>query len=258
MTATRSPPQAAGAVLVARETVVGGRTLFWVESGDPEKRAVVFVHGTPGGWGAFRAYLGSAELLPMARLVSIDRPGWGRSGGETQTRLGEQAAAVAAVVDALEGSEPPILVGHSLGAPIVARTAMDFPEKVGGLVLVSPSIDPDLERLTWYQRLGRRWPWRRLLPAGLRTALHELVPLRDELAAMAGRWGEVRVPVTVVQGGRDRLVDPRNADFAERVVRAPLGVVRVPDAGHLIPCQRPELLVDAVRRQLAELDAARP
>ncbi len=39
-----------------------------------------------------------------------------------------------------------ILVGHSLGGPVIARTAMDYPDLVDGLILVGGSIDPEMEK----------------------------------------------------------------------------------------------------------------
>jgi pimeloyl-ACP methyl ester carboxylesterase len=59
-------------------------------------------------------------------------------------------------------------------------------------------------------------------------------------------WGGLRCPVIVLQGDLDELVPAANADFAERVItNAPLIVRRIPDQGHLIPWERPDLMVSA-------------
>jgi pimeloyl-ACP methyl ester carboxylesterase len=38
-----------------------------------------------------------------------------------------------------------ILVGHSLGGPLIARMTMDYPELIDGLVFVAGSVAPKLE-----------------------------------------------------------------------------------------------------------------
>ena len=45
---------------------------------------------------------------------------------------------------------------------------------------------------------------------------------------------------------------PENADFAERMVRGPLKMVRAPDAGHFILWNQPDLIA---REILAMLDS---
>jgi pimeloyl-ACP methyl ester carboxylesterase len=72
---------------------------------------------------------------------------------------------------------------------------------------------------------------------------------------MLPRWSEIEVPVTVVQGEKDSLVSPLNADFAERVlVNAPVVVDRIPDANHFTPWTHRERIRKAILDQLEELD----
>jgi pimeloyl-ACP methyl ester carboxylesterase len=57
-----------------------------------------------------------------------------------------QSACLAPLLRLGKSAKKPILVGHSLGGPVAARLAMDYPDEVGGLILVAPSIDPELEK----------------------------------------------------------------------------------------------------------------
>ncbi|MEZ5331431.1 MAG: alpha/beta hydrolase [Thermoanaerobaculia bacterium] len=217
---------------------------------------VLFVHGTPGSWNDFAYVMADPALASRARLLSVDRLGWGASSERIEPSLEAQAAALRSVLEGRSAGMPAIVVGHSLGGPIAARLAMDAPELVGGLLLVAPSIDPELERTTWYQAVAR-WPWvRPLLPDMLARADDEIRPLHGELERMLPRWSELTLPVTLIQGEDDGLVPPANADFAERVVtHAPLAVERVPDQGHLIPWERPDLIRDALLAMLAHRSA---
>jgi len=232
---------------------VEGRPVHWVEVGDRALPTVLFVHGSPGSWSAFLGFLGDAELAARAHLVAVDRPGFGGSDrGRAEAPLVRQAAALVPALTAAPAGLPAILVGHSLGAPIVAQLTVDHPAAVGGLVLVAPSIDPALEIHRWYNVLAswRLVEW--LLPRDLVTSNRELWPLKAELEGFLPRWREIRVPVTVVQGEDDDLVDPANAGFAARVlVGTQVEVRRIPGVGHLIPWERPDLIRQAVLDQLA-------
>lgn len=224
------------------------------ETGPEGGPLVLFVHGTPGGWQAFSFVMADARLGERARLISVDRPGWGRSSAcGLVSSLAEQAAALRAVLEAHAVNGPAVVVGHSLGGPIAARLAMEAPELVRALVLVAPALDPELEEPTWYQALGRIWPIRALVPDGLARADEELRPLKRELTAMLPRWATLRLPVCVLQGEDDALVPAANADFVQRMaMHATLTIERIPEQGHFIPWERPELVTAAVLRALGE------
>lgn len=213
---------------------------------------VLFVHGSPGTWEAFRGYLTDAKLSAAARLIAPDRPGFGGTRrGRAEPSLELQAAAVASALDA-EPGEPAVVVGHSLGGPIALRLAVDRPDLVGALLLVAPSIDPALERRRWYNRAGswRAVQW--LLPVDWIASNRELWPLRAELEELAPRLREVRAPTLVIQGEEDDLVPPENADYAERALvgASPLEIRRVPGEGHFLLWTRGELVGEAILEAL--------
>lgn len=230
------------------------RPMHYVEVGAADQPLVLFVHGSPGAWDAFLGFFDDPALLSRARLASVDRPGFGASGrGRAEGSLAKQAAAIAPILHTSTSPPGAILVGHSYGAPVIAQLAIDFPQRVRGLVMVAPSIDPTLERTKWFQVVAE---WKLLtwmVPGVLVASNREILALKAELEALLPRWQEIEVPVTVIQGEADRLVPPANADFAQRVlVNAPLTVERIPDLNHFVPWRRPELITAAILDHLAE------
>lgn len=243
----------AGRALPAFRTLgVLDRSLFAAEIGPADAPPVLLVHGSPGSWRDSLDLLRDPLLTARARLIAVDRPGFGASGaGHLEVSLARQSALLAALLEeeapAGKAPQPAIVVGHSLGGPVAARLAMDRPDLVRGLVLVAASIDPALEKTTWYQHLAR-WPLiRAIVPKELELANDEILPLRGELEKMLPLWSTLRMPVVVIQGDADGLVPKANADFAARMLTgARVHMVRVPKQGHMIPWERPELMRDAI------------
>lgn len=229
--------------------------IHFVTAGREDRRAprVLFVHGSPGTWEAWRIWLEDPALRGRARLIALDRPGFGGSSrGRAEPSLAAQAEAAAAVLRA-DGGGAALVVGHSLGGPIAARLAVDSPELVRGLLLIAPSVDPELERRRWYNVAGSWRAVQLLLPVDWVVSNRELWPLRGELEALAPEWRRIRCPMFVLQGLDDRLVPPANADFVERLVPPDrLEVIRVAEAGHFLLWQRPALVRDALLARLAE------
>jgi pimeloyl-ACP methyl ester carboxylesterase len=110
---------------------------FSVEGeGEP---TIVLVHG----W-AFDRHVWDGQVPSLAarhRVVALDLAGHGESGGSrpawTMAAFGED---VKAVVEAVEASQV-VLVGHSMGGPVVLEAARRMPDRVKGIVLVDTLLD---------------------------------------------------------------------------------------------------------------------
>lgn len=225
---------------------VEGHPMRYAVAGRAGAPTVVFIHGSPGGWDAWAGYLQDAALLARARLIAVDRPGYGGSErGRAEPSLAEQAKRIAAVIR-VEGP-PAILVGHSLGGPIACQVGLDFPELSRSLLLLAPSIDPAMEEEKWFQ-VPASWGWvRACLPSELDVCNQEILPLKGQLELLLPRWAGMRPPVRLLQGTDDGLVPAENADFAERVLpKERLRVDRLAGMDHFIPWRRPELVAQAI------------
>lgn len=232
--------------------------VYSVATGTVDHPMIVFVHGSPGGWHNFLNYLVDDELVKRARLVALDRPGFGGSDrGQAEPSQAVQAAAVAALLRENQNAQKPILVGHSLGGPVIARVAMDYPELVGRVVMIAPSIDPALEKTKWFQ-IPAQWRlinW--LIPIDLLTTNREILPLKGELEQMLSMWPQITAPTTVINGTKDELVPYGNALFAkEKIVSAPVEIIRLEDQNHFIVWSHHVLIRDYLVRCLEEAAAA--
>src|ERR1700736_1151822 len=93
-------------------------------------------------------------LAKTHRVILIDRPGHGWS---TRARLEDSTPAVQGrmIEQALTklGVGPVILVVHSWGGALGARIALDYPERVAGLVMLAPVAYPWPGGVGWYNKL---------------------------------------------------------------------------------------------------------
>lgn len=118
---------------IGRFIEVDGARLHYLDRGTGP--VVVLVHGLGGN---LRNFYGVVDKLSAAcRVVAVDRPGCGYStvSGEHPT-LSAQATIIARFLRRLD-LDRPLLVGHSLGGALALALALDHPDCVRALVLIS-------------------------------------------------------------------------------------------------------------------------
>ena len=160
-------------------TDVGGYRLHALHIKRPENAdlpPIVFIHGASGNLrdqsGAFLSSLeGRAEML------FVDRPGhgWSERGGPHNAYPDGQARAIATLMER-KGIDDAIVVGHSFGGVIAAAMALERPERVRGLLLLSSPTHPWQGGVDFYYRLvtmpviGRLFCHLLVMPLGLLLA----------------------------------------------------------------------------------------
>ena len=234
---------------------VQGMRMNYAEIGSDSLPVAFFVHGSPGSWGAFIDFMKDTTLLKRVKMVSVDRVGFGDSDfGDAEKSLANQAELLKPIVAKYKKSgKKIILIGHSLGGPLIARMAMDYPELIDNLIIVAGSIAPELEpNEKWFRIPMEIVPIRFLVPASFRASNHEILYLKPELEKMLPLWKNIRQPVIVIQGGKDILVNPKNADFAEKMLvnAKSLKVVRIDTMNHFVPWSHPQLIKKAILESL--------
>ncbi len=108
--------------------------------------SVVFVHG----WLCDRDYWKEQldYFAQVHRVVALDLAGHGDSGlNRDEWTLPAFGEDVAAVINGL-GLERVVLVGHSMGGPVIVETARIAPQEVIGLVAVDALQNPDAPGMT--------------------------------------------------------------------------------------------------------------
>jgi pimeloyl-ACP methyl ester carboxylesterase len=138
----------AGAAVQARRRLTVARasqpTLAAWESGSREARAVVLLHGvTMTG----DQVLGSTAEIERSgfRVISYDARGHGRSEAARDRDDYGYELLLDDLLAVLEECcvERALLAGVSMGAHTAVRLAIEQPERVAGLVVISPAYDPE-------------------------------------------------------------------------------------------------------------------
>ncbi|MEI9918335.1 MAG: alpha/beta hydrolase [Bacteroidota bacterium] len=228
--------------------IEGRQKINYLVAGNDSLPLVIFVHGSPGSLSAFIDFMDDTVLLEKVQMISVDRPGFGASNfGYAEPSLVKQAQDLKPILLKHKNNRPVYLVGHSLGGPVIARMAMDYPELVDGLIFVAGSVDPDLEPDEWF-RAPLATPFLKwLMPRSLRASNDEIYQLKPQLEQMVPLWKNITCKSIFIQGDVDELVPKENADFAKKMlVNARCEVVLYPGMNHFVPWSHPFLIENAI------------
>jgi len=114
------------------------------DEGVPDGKVIVLLHGNSNSLHAFDPLVD--ELKHDYRIVRLDFPGHGLTGAHPQNQYGykELSQAVSMVVESLSLQDFTLL-GHSMGGWVAWRYAVDHPEQLSSLILMSASGMPKRE-----------------------------------------------------------------------------------------------------------------
>jgi len=186
--------------------------------------------------------------------------------------------------------------GHSYGAAVALRAALDAPECVrdvvgvcpctaldqrniryGSLPLMSGPVGGALLRFfalpmipfgmtlradAWYPAPAPRgWGASRVfayIPSQMHTAVRNFSELHADVAWLEGHVSSLRVPLTVVAGAQDLVTPPAlHVDWLRRAVPG-ARIQIVPRVGHWLPRLMPEFVAAAVRGRPSLTPARNP
>ncbi|RTY89412.1 alpha/beta hydrolase [Flavobacterium sp. GSP27] len=193
-----------------------GYKIHYVETGNAQNPTLFFVHGSPGSWNAFKEYLKDTLLLKKYRMIAIDRPGFGYSDFGDAQNLREQSQRISEFIKKTDNKKPLILVGHSVGGPVVAQLAADNPSWYKRLVILAGSLDPKAENPEKWRTVIKAKPLRYLIPGALRPSNDELWWLKQDLVALEPELKKITCAVTIIHGTKDVLVPYSNVAFMQK------------------------------------------
>ncbi|EAP75264.1 hydrolase, alpha/beta fold family protein [Roseovarius nubinhibens ISM] len=262
--------------------MMAGVETHWTEFGRGPRGALLIhcslAHG--GSWAGVARRL--SERLAMR---AFDLPGHGRSadwGGETELQ-GLSAEIAASLAAEMGGGAPVDVIGHSFGATVGLRLALERPELVRSLTLIEPvffalaladqpgldtAFEGDTRAITaglasgdhaaaaraftalWGD--GTEWdtipePQQRRLADQMHLIAGSGPALYEDAGGMLrpGRIEAIACPVLLMEGGASPAIIPAILDgIAARLPQAERVVVE--GAGHMLPITHPEPVAEAI------------
>ena len=233
-----------------------GETIHYVDEGAGP--AIVLLHGLGGN--AENWLLQRRHFARTHRVLSLDLPGHGRSGGRSMG-FADYPGAIEAMLDHA-GVSSAVLCGLSKGARAGIAFAARHPDRVGAMVIVNAFLHLEpadrARRLSLYDLLlepdgVHRWADQLLTmmgvtdhPAivrGFRRSLNHIDPLhirrifreqvdcdqRDDVARL-------RCPILLIRGTRDDFIPRYCVDQFQTAMDCEVAAM---DAGHLPYLERP-------------------
>jgi pimeloyl-ACP methyl ester carboxylesterase len=271
---------------------IEGSRVNYVDIGSGDGPAVVLVHGLGGQWQNWLENI--PRVARERRVVALDLPGFGLSEMPSERiSISGYGRCVDALVEHL-GLQRVDVVGNSMGGFVASEVAIQFPERVERLALVSAagissanaSRAPVLTAgriataVTAYtaarhQAIARRPVTRHFAlvfvarhPSKLRSDLvweglmkgTDKPGFDDALRAcleydFRDRLPEIRSPTLIVWGQNDSIIPARDAEEFERMIDDSRKVV-LEDTGHIPMLERPAAFNDLLLEFLGE--AAEP
>ena len=224
------------------------------------------------------------------RVTCFDFPGFGQSSKprELGYDLDEQAEHFVKIVEALELKHP-LIVASSMGGAICLAAALKHPDLFSGIVAIAPATDPtriptSLLPLARHGEAIHKWNSEKMRAAIVRTVVGQVIARRElitprllslyfepfrrsELASaaflkafrlladhrMPAMFRELKTPLLIIRGLRDRLVKQSSSEDLRRIV-AHSQLITHPTGGHHLMEDEPEFVADEVRKFAAHLD----
>lgn len=222
---------------IDKSFIDGDNKIHYIQTGNQNNPTIIFVHGSPGSWDAYKEYLKDTLLLKKYRMIAIDRPGFGYSNFRNAKNLETQSKYITTFIKSIDNKKPIILVGHSMGGPVITKLAIDDPKIFSHLIILAGSIDPKAETPEKWRPIIKAFPLRSLIPGALRPANDELWWLKKDLVVMKPNLKNIISDVTVIHGTKDQLVPFSNVGFIknEFVNAKSMTIIPIENANHFIP-----------------------
>lgn len=230
--------------------------------------SAIFIHGAGGTHQSFPA---SLRQLRSIRPILLDLPGHGASGGAGRQSINDYALDVVALMDALE-IDSAFVAGHSMGGAIAQQVTLNQPTRVSALALLATGarlpVNPALitgivaDTEATINNLSR-WMWTRNAPADMVAQTADIMRstppdvIQGDFIACANfdisqSLHHISTPTLILVGDNDKMTpsalsESLNAGIAESELEF------VPNAGHMLQLEQPDVTAKAIDRWLSLL-----
>jgi len=265
---------------------VAGTTIAYRAFGDDGANGMVLVHG---GAAHARWWDHIAPLLADQRLVvALDLSGHGDSGRREKYSLDGWADEVLAVAAAAGITDPPVIVGHSMGGFVALRAAGLYGSGLAGIVVIDSPVR-DITPEEQAARDARAFGPLRVYPTR-QAAISRFHPIPDQPAlpyitahiattsirAVEGGWswkfdpavfGRSQSAVTLLHHldcrvalfhAEHGIVPPQTTELMYDKLGQLAPVIEIPAAGHHVMLDQPIALVTGIRTLLSDWDHSLP
>jgi pimeloyl-ACP methyl ester carboxylesterase len=230
----------------------------WVNSSNfgTHEQSLIFIHASGGDHSAWSHQY--AALHKQYNIVAINLPGHGSSEGNGESDIGSYCLWVKKLLDILQLNNV-ILVGHSLGAAISLQFALNYPQKIEGIVTVGGGmkmpVNPSLleflktnpaESVELICKFSVAKENREKFMAPLiKTMAHTRIDvLQGDLSAcdkfdISQEISKISSKTLVICGAEDKMTPPDfSRQISENISGAKLCLIE--GAGHMVMMERPE------------------
>jgi len=242
--------------------VRGEKIACWIKRSDFDagQKNLFFIHGSGGGHHLWVNQYG--RLHKKFNIVAVNLPGHAPSGGRGENDVRRYSDWIRETLDAV-GWKKSILVGHSLGAAIALTSALDYPDKLAGIVCVGggmkmpvnaffleflqsapAAIPAEIVELITKFSLAKENRARLSPPLQLSIAQAKVDVMYGDLFAcnnldLTQEAGDIGIPALIVCGTQDKMTPPElSRALAAAMVDARL--VFIEGAGHMVMLEQPE------------------
>ncbi len=241
-----------GFPLNTKNILVSGFSFHYAAIGSDTQSTLLFIHGSPGSWDAYKGFMKDSALYSNYRLIAIDRPGFGYSEFGKPFNLIAQAEIISDFIKSVQNNKPLYLIGHSYGGPLILQLASDTSLSITGVLVLAGSVSPYLEKPEKW-RLPFIWA-PAFVPRALNVSNQELWWLKQDLYLLEKNLSLIKAKVSLVHGNLDRLVPYENMQFSfDKITNAKSkDTLTIVGADHFIPWSHYPIVKEALLKLTSE------
>lgn len=231
---------------------------------------VVLIHGAGGN---HLYWPPNIRRLPGYKIYSLDLPGHGKSTGRGRQSINAYVQDTARWLAAVKLNRA-VFIGHSMGGAIAVSLALQYPEHVLGLGLISTGaslqVHPDLMDSTSSQttfnnavvNIIRMSFSSHASERMVELATHRMLETRqsvlhgdfqacnafDETLSVS----RIKKPALIICGAQDRMTPARYSHYlSSKLTASELSII--PDAGHMVMLEKPQTVSMEINKFLTRI-----